>query len=184
MCLGIAVLTLPPSVVCVGYMTWFQGSEFCLEQLKFQHTISTSTSKVNSLRPPQQSFVTHVIGSITVFGTYYVQSSLFPYLESPEARDQLKQHTLLPSQQQQQTKNAYSSSAATTTTTTAPKIMSSYQQSFTKIVHQSQTGYKPPESMMEVMYNVTPPLAIRIGATSVAFFCAGFIQTYAAYLME
>ncbi|MGK3754243.1 MAG: hypothetical protein ACI8RD_006552, partial [Bacillariaceae sp.] len=128
----------------------------------------------------------------TLIGTYYVQSLIFPYLESSEARDKLKQHTLLERFHPTTTTPTHTSTCMPATTTTTATTISAYRQSllqqqqnsFVKIVHQSQTGYRPPESVMEIMYKVTPPLTLRIGATSIAFFCAGFIQTYASCILH
>ena len=214
MCLGVTVLTLPPTVACLGYFSWYQGSELCFvrqqqqQQLKLinYYNNSNNNSKLLKLprtqqsqsQPPQQSFVSYSIGTITLIGTYYVQSLLFPYLESSEAREKLKQHTLLERFHNPATTTTKATPTSTyvpattkTTTTTAPisayrqSLLQQQQNSFVKIVHQSQiTGYQPPESIMEIMYKVTPPLALRIGATSIAFFCAGFIQTYANCLLH
>ena len=215
MCLGVTVLTLPPTVACLGYFSWYQGSELCFvrqqqqQQLKLINYYNNSNnSKLLKLprtqqsqsQPPQQSFVSYSIGTITLIGTYYVQSLLFPYLESSEAREKLKQHTLLERFHNPATTTTKATPTSTcvpattkttTTTTTAPisayrqSLLQQQQNSFVKIVHQSQiTGYQPPESIMEIMYKVTPPLALRIGATSLAFFCAGFIQTYANCLLH
>jgi hypothetical protein len=210
MCLGVTVLTLPPTVACLGYFSWYQGSELCFvrhqqqqQQLKSINYYD-SNSKLLKLRtqqsqsqPPQQSFVSYSIGTITLIGTYHFQSLIFPYLESSEARDKLKQHTLLERFHPATTTTTPTTTTtttstcmpATTTTTTAlsayrQSLLQQQQNSFVKIVHQSQTGYQPPESVMEIMYKVTPPLALRIGATSIAFFCAGFIQTYASCILH
>jgi hypothetical protein len=216
MCLGVTVLTLPPTVACLGYFSWYQGSELCFVRQQQLKSINyyNSNSKLVKLRtqqsqlqsqsePPQQSFVSYSIGTITLIGTYYVQSLIFPYFESSEARDKLKQHTLLerfhpatitttpmPTTTSTPTKTPTTTStcmpAAATTTISAYRqsLLQQQQNSFVKIVHQSQTGYQPPESVMEIMYKVTPPLALRIGATSIAFFCAGFIQTYASCILH
>ena len=215
MCLGVTVLTLPPTVACLGYFSWYQGSELCFvrqqqqQQLKLINYYNNSNnSKLLKLprtqqsksqsQPPQQSFVSYSVGTITLIGTYYVQSLLFPYLESSEAREKLKQHTLLERFHNPATTTTKATPTSTcvpatakTTTTTAPisayrqSLLQQQQNSFVKIVHQSQiTGYQPPESIMEIMYKVTPPLALRIGATSIAFFCAGFIQTYANCILH
>jgi hypothetical protein len=219
MCLGVTVLTLPPTVACLGYFSWYQGSELCFERqrqqqqqllkspINYNNKNSSKLLKLRTQQPqsqsqsksksPQQSFVSYSIGAITLIGTYYVQSLIFPYLESSEARDKLKQHTLLerfhPTTTTTTTTHTSTCMPATTTTTTATattisayrqSLLQQQQNSFVKIVHQSQTGYRPPESVMEIMYKVTPPLTLRIGATSIAFFCAGFIQTYASCILH
>ena len=206
MCLGVTVLTLPPTVACLGYFSWYQGSELCFvrqqqqQQLKLINYYNNSNnSKLLKLprtqqsqsQPPQQSFLSYSIGTITLIGTYYVQSLLFPYLESSEAREKLKQHTLLERFHNPATTTAKTTPTSTYVPATAPisayrqSLLQQQQNSFVKIVHQSQiTGYQPPESIMEIMYKVTPPLVLRISATSLAFFCAGFIQTYANCLLH
>ena len=40
--------------------------------------------------------------------------------------------------------------------------------------------YKPPKNMLELAKRVAPPITLRIAASSVAFFCAGCVQTYIA----
>lgn len=43
-----------------------------------------------------------------------------------------------------------------------------------------QVGYVPPKSLTDLAKRIAPPLLLRLSASSLAFFCAGAIQTYVA----
>ena len=156
MCVGVTVLTLPPTVACLGYLSWLQGNTFCHERL-----LPVQARRQQQQETESSSFASFSTGMATLVGTYWLISLSFPYLETNESRDKLKQHALERSSTQPSKFNSGSS--------------------FQRITHQSQTGYRPPENVMEIVYKVAPPLSLRLGTTAVAFFCAGVAQTYVAY---
>jgi hypothetical protein len=87
MCIGIAIVTMPPIVSALGYMSWFQGqSIYCYYNL------------MNLSAPPEiYSWTSNASGIATVAGVYYLQSStIFPLLESSGAKDELQKHALRP----------------------------------------------------------------------------------------
>lgn len=44
--------------------------------------------------------------------------------------------------------------------------------------------YLPPKDFFELAKRVAPPISLRIAASSVAFLCAGVVQTYIALRQE
>ena len=166
MCVGVTVLTLPPTVVCLGYLSWLQGSNFCHERLLLLPQFNVDTKRKRHTKESKSSLASFLAGMATLVGTYWLISLSFPYLETSDAQDKLKQHTLEPSN-------------STTVSRTAKR-----SGKFQRITHQSQTGYRPPENIMEIVYKVTPPLSLRLGTTTVAFFCAGVTQTFVAFAMS
>jgi len=46
--------------------------------------------------------------------------------------------------------------------------------------HKQAQAYQPPQTMGEVFQRMGRPLLMRVGAGSVAFFCAGIVQTIVA----
>jgi len=117
--LPLLFLIVPPSVVGGSYLMWYSGQQIVLSRSK-------------RIEPPPQSAASFATGLAAFFGTYGVQSALFPH-DKP------------------------------TTTTTAKKMV-----------------YVPPKSVGEVFQRVGRPILMRVGAGSVAFFCAGAAQTYVA----
>ena len=101
---------------------------------------------------PSQSFTSYTIGLATLGAAYYVQSLAFPIIEGGTAAAKELQ-----------------------------AISSQQAGNLTKNVQQGGPGkYVPPKDMAELARRVLPPITLRLGASSVAFFCAGALQTYVA----
>jgi hypothetical protein len=108
--------------------------------------------------PPPPGWTATLAGFAAVPLVYYLQSALvFPLLESVSDADELKRQALHQRQPRQNVRYLTN-----------------------KVSTQAQTGYVPPESMTQLAKQVGPPLALRIAATSIAFFCAGAFQVQVA----
>lgn len=183
MCIGVSIITLPPTVACLGYISWYQGADLCLERLQLRHEDwLMGKAKSNNRGPPSQTVKSYAAGIVTLVGSYYMQSKAFPFLETPEAREELQRHSLATSYSSSSSSSASSSSMSSSSSLASqPFTTRSSLQQQARITHQSQiSGYRPPDSVMEILYKVTPPLALRISATTVAFFMTGVVQTAVA----
>lgn len=144
MCIGITVLTMPPTVAALGYLSWFQGQSLYSDYL-FE----------NSSPRESRSFgwVATFTGMASVPLVYHLQATaLFPLVESGSKDAEELQRQALQRRPHH-----------------LPKVST-----------QAQTGYVPPESMMQLVKQVGPPLVLRIAATSFSFFVAGAVQVQVA----
>ena len=162
MCIGITLVFLPPSVAISGYLFWYQGSKTVLTQNLHRSYISYEDDF------PSQSFTSYALGISTLGGAYYVQSLAFPFIEGGTvAAQELKEHALSTTRHHHRyhftNKNANN-------------------KQFT--VYNNKEGgpgrYAPPKNLFELAKRVFPPITLRIAASSLAFFCAGAVQTYVA----
>ena len=118
-----------------------------------QHLVLTNhynQSNIAADEVPDQSFKSYIIGLTALGCAYYAQSLVFPFIEGG---------TIL----RRELKEHVSS------------------QRFT--VHNKEGGpgrYMPPKDFLELAKKVVPPIALRVGASSIAFFCAGIVQNYVA----
>ena len=65
----------------------------------------------------------------------------------------------------------------TSTTTSKSSTSSSYS---TPTKGFNTSSYVPPSSISELAIRIAPAIILRVCATSIAFYCAGVIQTYVA----
>lgn len=83
MCIGITVLTMPPTVAALGYLSWLQGQSHYADS--FLHLPSL----------PPIGWTATSIGITVVPLTYYAQSTIiFPLLESSKDANELKRQAL------------------------------------------------------------------------------------------
>lgn len=100
--------------------------------------------------PPPQSAATYASGVLALVGTYGLQSTVVNYLEQR---------------------------GDGTSTRSPPPTAAAAQSSSPK---KKSQPFVPPKNMGELFNRAGRPVLIRLGATFVAFFCAGAIQTFAA----
>ena len=155
MCIGITIVFLPPSVAISGYLCWYQGQKTVL-------ATNLKRSFISEDDFPSQTFTSYTLGLATLGGAYYVQSLAFPFIEGGTvAAQELKEHAMSARHSDHFSKNNKQFS-----------------------VYNNKEGgpgrYAPPKDMFELARRVFPPITLRIAASSVAFFCAGAVQTYIA----
>mmetsp|Transcript_17079 Transcript_17079/g.40960 ORF Transcript_17079/g.40960 Transcript_17079/m.40960 type:complete len:165 (-) Transcript_17079:154-648(-) len=153
MCIGITVVFLPPSVAISGYLFWYQG----------QRTVLTShynRSYIAEEEFPVQSLKSYALGLATLGGAYYAQSLAFPLIEGGtlSARE-LKEHAMSTRHRDHFSKN---------------------NKQFTVYKEGGPGRYAPPKNLFELAKRVAPPITLRVAASSMAFFCAGAVQTFIA----
>ena len=169
----ISHVCLPPSVAITGYLFWYQGQQIILSSHynRSYHCRRWDTkSNINKLRDwfnntwwcilyPEFGFSIDWRGYICWKG---VKITCFEYA-SQRSFSRYK-------------KNIYS------------KNVNNNHKQFTVYNNNNDNSkregiparYKPPKNMLELAKRVAPPITLRIAASSVAFFCAGCVQTYIA----
>ena len=161
MCIGITLVFLPPSVAISGYLFWYQGSKTVLTQNLHRRYISYEDDF------PSQSFTSYALGISTLGGAYYLQSLAFPFIEGGTvAAQELKEHALSTTRHHHHRDHFTNKNAN--------------NKQFTVYKEGGPGRYAPPKNLFELAKRVFPPITLRIAASSVAFFCAGAVQTYVA----
>lgn len=107
-----------------------------------------------------------MIGLATLGGAYYAQSLTFPYIEGGSlAGRELKEHALA----------ARHNDHFTTKKKNDKQLFTVYNKK-----EGGPGRYMPPKDLFELAKRVAPPITLRIAASSMAFLCAGAVQTYIA----
>mmetsp|Transcript_26349 Transcript_26349/g.36967 ORF Transcript_26349/g.36967 Transcript_26349/m.36967 type:complete len:180 (-) Transcript_26349:578-1117(-) len=158
---ALAILILPPTFGGSAYFCWYQGQQLVLRQRILKDPIEQ-----------QSSFTSYAAGIGSLGVMYGLQRKLiFPYFDGVH--------------EQQLTQHLGSSQESSPSTTTPPK---KYKHKTTKVSttighkqHNNKTTAKsfvPPQNLGDVYRRIGPPVLVRLGAASIAFFMAGIIQTY------
>ena len=172
MCIGVTIVCLPPSVAISGYLFWYQGQKLIL-------SYHYQRSYIAQDEIPNQSFTSYIVGLGTLGGAYYMQSLSFAWIEGGTlVGKELKKHALTMTHKDHFIED-------TTKTKSIKNNMNSNKQYTTYKNYQregipTQGRFIPPKNMMELAKRVAPPITLRIAASSIAFFCAGCVQTYIA----
>lgn len=154
MCIGVTIVCLPPSVAISGYLCWYQGQQIVLSG-------HYNRSFIAEDEVPNQSFKSYIIGLATLGGAYYAQSLTFPFIEGGTlAGKELKEHAM--------------------SSTRHNNHFSKNDKQFTVYKEGGPGKYSPPKNYLELAKRVAPPITLRVAASSMAFFCAGIVQTYIA----
>ena len=151
---------------------WYQGQKIILSS-------HYNRSYIAEDEIPTQTLTSYVIGLTTLGGAYYVQSLVFPLIEGGTfVGKELKEHALSMRHRDhfQDARKTYSKNVNNN-----KKQFTVYNNNNNNIKREGIQGrYKPPKNMLELAKRVAPPITLRIAASSVAFFCAGCVQTYTA----
>ena len=171
MCVGVTVLLGPPTVLGTGYLCWYAGHRHVLDKYYIDRD-----------EPPSDSISSYTVGVLTLGSTYYIQSLvMFPLFEgrnsSPSSSGSSVSETKPMTSMDEFKKHAFARKH-TFPTTTKSSTSSSYSTP-TKGSNTS-TSYVPPSSISELAIRIAPAIILRVCATSIAFYCAGVIQTYVA----
>jgi len=110
---------------------------------------------------PDQSFKSFTLGLAALGGAYYAQSLAFPFIEGGTISGrELKEHAM--------------------STRHTDHFSTKNNKQFTVYKEGGPGRYMPPKDLFELAKRVAPPITLRIAASSVAFLCAGAVQTYIA----
>ena len=103
-----------------------------------------------------------MMGFATLGGAYYAQSLIFPWIEGGTTTvTELKEHAMSTRH------NDHFSNKSSS-------------KQFTVYKEGGRGKYLPPKDWFELARRVAPPITLRVAASSIAFFCAGAVQTYVA----
>ena len=200
MCVGVTVLLLPPTVLGTGYICWYQGHHFALRRYYYEESFFLDYYD----NPPPDTLSSYSLGILTLGGTYYLQSLLlFPLFEG---RGPTMPSSPTPTTSSSGAKTT--SSSATTTNPKPLSSMEEFKKHSLTRKHdaklpffnptkkggaktkattatsatstKSSSLYVPPQSITELVKKIAPAIVLRVCATSIAFYCAGAIQTYVA----
>ena len=142
-------------LLCLPPSVAISGYLFWYQGQKTVLTRHYNRSYIADSEIPDQSFKSYTIGLAVLGGAYYAQSLTFPYIEGGTlAGRELKEQAM-------------------STTASHNKTNFSKSKQFTG-------KYMPPKDLLELAKKVAPPIALRVAASSMAFFCAGVVQTYIA----
>ena len=174
MCVGVTVLLGPPTVLGTGYLCWYAGHRHVLDKYYIDRD-----------EPPSDSISSYTVGLLALGSTYYIQSLfIFPLFEgrnsSPSSSGSSASETKPMTSMDEFKKHAFARKHTFPTTTTTSKSSTSSSYSTPTKGSNTSTSYVPPSSISELAIRIAPAIILRVCATSIAFYCAGVIQTYVA----
>ena len=154
MCLGPLVIITPPSIATGGYLAWRTGEQLVLDRLNILKNPSIKTAPLKK-HPQPQTFQSYTLGVISFVSTYAIAEYILSHVEGNVAttKEIIKNQTM-------------SNSSQRKSSLSPPKIIGE--------------GYIAPQTVNEWLLRFGKPVALRVGAISTAFFCAGIVQTYVA----
>lgn len=156
--LPLLILVVPPTAIGGGYLSWSAGQKLILATAS-----STSSSSTDDEAPPN-TLASNLAGLAALAGTYGAAEYLLGQSESSGGVSQGSGSA---------GSGTISKSGTSTTTATAtgkgPSVAGGGGGKFVQ-----------PKSVGDLLSRIGPPVLMRLGAASFAFFCAGAVQTYVA----
>ena len=166
--LPLLILVVPPTAIGGGYLSWSAGQKLILATASSSSSTGSRTSSTDEA--PPNTLASNLAGLAALAGTYGAAEYLLGQSESSGGVSQgsgsAGSGTI--------SKSGTSSSTATATGNGATKKGPS--------VAAGGGGGKfvQPKSVGDLLSRIGPPVLMRLGAASFAFFCAGAVQTYVA----
>ena len=159
--LPLLILVVPPTAIGGGYLSWSAGQRLILA------AASSSTSPSADEAPPN-TLASNVAGLATLAGTYGAAEYVLGQSES--AGGVAQGSTSSSTGSGNISKSGTSGTCSTATASVSQKGPTAA----------GGGKFVQPKSMGDLLSRIGPPVLMRLGAASFAFFCAGAVQTYVA----
>lgn len=163
--LPLLILVVPPTAIGGGYLSWSAGQKLVLATAS--SSSSTSSSSTDDEAPPN-TLASNVAGLAALAGTYGAAEYFMGQSESSGGAAQGSGST--------GSGNISKSGTSTATATGNGTIKKG-----PSVAGSSGGGkFVQPKSVGDLLSRIGPPVLMRLGAASFAFFCAGAVQTVVA----
>lgn len=157
--LPLLILVVPPTAIGGGYVSWTAGQKLILA------TASGGSSSSLPDDAPPNTLASNVAGLAALAGTYGIAEYFMGQSESSAAGA---------------TQGSSSSGSGDISKSGTSSITGTATGKGPSVAGGGGGKFVQPKSVGDLLSRIGPPVLMRLGAASLAFFCAGAVQTYVA----